>query len=233
MKKLLKENNELINHNYFRFLLQIITVQEEIRKLGRLETNLYRWKKVLKKMDLVVFEKDNFLYFAKEKEIIKKVKSILNGKQFLKQNKELGYLFGYPNCCINHFIKNIDLMIEEKNFTLKRKTISKHSQNNFPWQMNNFTKFSLTLHHNCSYNCQKSLDLAKKYSHLMKSFNQEIFEKAKSESIGVVIISKENKRHGFLKKAKLNNHKVVVENDNSKKELLNLIDADLKAYQFN
>lgn len=227
------KKDKLIDRDYFRFVLQILTVQEELRKLGRLETDLVnRWQRVLNQIDLVTYKKGEFVYFAKKKKIITRVKELLNEDRSLKLNKDLGNLFGYPNCCIEHFIKNIDLMIKEEDFLLRKKTITQHSQNNFSWLMNNFTDFPLILHNNCAYNCQKSINLAKKHSQLIKSFNKDIHKKIKSENIGVLVIDERKEKHSFFTNFNLVNKKIVVEDDNRKKTYFNTSDPDLKIYRF-
>lgn len=229
--KKVDKNIKQVSPAYFRFLLQIRTVEEDLRELGRLEVFPSRSKQLLEQLGLKTCFCGDYLLFSKKEKTIKEAKESLNSSENSEwTNRKLGNLFGYPDCCIEHFNKNIDLMIAEEDLRLKIKTISKHTSGKISWLLNNFTYFSFTIHHNCSYNCEKSIEKAKKYSHLINKFSKKTHKKAEEKSKGVLVVDEVGNKSTFFKKYKKENGKIFIGRGGQKEIPEN---ENLKTYIFN
>ena len=117
-----------------------------------------------------------FVYVSRDKAKAEKAKELENENK----HKELGVLLGYPECCAEFFEKNFSEESEKQNdFTLASLKNSEGFQ--FPSYTNIASRhFDLALlnHFPCSFNCEKSVELAKK--HL------EVIEKDDKEAAGII-----------------------------------------------
>lgn len=90
--------------------------------------------------------------------------------ELLGDHSAVGKMLGYPSCCIDFYVKNIELAskLYSGDFSIlsfsSRKLLRVYA--NFPIWTNNLIRFfenSLISHFPCSYNCPKTVALAKKY----------------------------------------------------------------------
>ncbi|MBW2966020.1 DUF483 domain-containing protein [Candidatus Woesearchaeota archaeon] len=113
-----------------------------------------------------------FVYISKDEE-----KAMLSNIHETENNhRELGILLGYPQCCIDFFIKHEPEQSKEKNDYIK--PILNNSEGyEFPFQNNIFIKdFDITLlnHFPCSLNCQNSLELAKIHLNIIRKYDASL-----------------------------------------------------------
>lgn len=174
-------------------LLEILTVKENKRKLGRIEDfpeNLNYWKKYAQYLGLVntfykrKISKTVFLLLAREVAVLEKARRFhAIEEEKIKRNEKrdelhsaFGYLYGYPECCVEYFKANHELTVKKDDLTLQIKTIKKENSGFFPLFVNNFIPTKFIFHHLCSYSCQKSLKIGKSNANLLENFNKELYQ---------------------------------------------------------
>jgi len=144
---------------------EILGIQFGLRKVARKiveEKELLKYDQLSKRADLkCIYNKERkFLYFAKDINDAKKAFEIekqlttKSNSEDKKQNlnTQLGKLFGYPDCCIQSFIrnKNLDFAINSFNNSTKLNFI-----------LNNLNPKRIISHFPCSYQCEESIKNAK------------------------------------------------------------------------
>lgn len=113
-----------------------------------------------------------FLYIARDKKLVKEARE-LEGEN---NNFELGKLLGYPECCCSFFDKYSEIAAKTTN-DLTLYTFKESKGHKFPWQ-NNFClrcfDISLISHFPCSFDCEKSRQIAMKNSEIIKKYDTDI-----------------------------------------------------------
>lgn len=199
-------------------LLKIFTVKENKRRLGRIEnpTHIDAWEKYCKSLGLKYYRYDAksshsvFLFFSKKEEYIKKglYYHYFDKRKIKKPNPEilLGRLYGYPDCCIKTFIDNIQLMIQEKDFELKIKTIQKSKSNFLPIYTNNFYEFRPIFHHVHSYRCRRSIEIGKENLAIIKEYSKNLYQRLMEELRLCIVILKG--QYLFIRNFSFNDHEI-------------------------
>ncbi len=200
------------------FLLKILTVKENKRRLGRIENpvNINAWEKYCNSLGLKYYRYENksnhdvFLFFSKEEDYIKKgLYYHYSDKRKVKSPNDsiaLAYLYGYPDCCIKTFVDNIKLMTQEKDFELKMKIIQKSKSNFLPIYTNNFYKFKPIFHHVHSYCCGNSIKIGKENLSIFKEYPNNLYKRLIKELRLCIVILRG--QYLFIKKFSCNDHEV-------------------------
>lgn len=113
-----------------------------------------------------------FLYLSKSKEKTRKAKSLESQNKYY----EFGRILGYPDCCCKFFVKYKPTEVKRSNEYVIP-AIKNSSGSSFPFQNNIFGRyFDVTLlnHCPCSFNCEKSLRLAKKHLKTIEKYDSEM-----------------------------------------------------------
>lgn len=207
-----------LNLKELGFLLQIFTVKENKRRLGRIENpvNINAWEKYCNNLGLKYYRYENksnhdvFLFFSKKEDYIKKglYYHYFDKREVKPPNDSiaLGYLYGYPDCCIKTFIDNIKLIIQEKDFELKMKIIQKSKSNFLPIYTNNFYEFRPIFHHVHSYHCRNSIKIGKENLSIFKEYPDNLYKRLIKELRLCIVILKG--QHLFIKNFSCNDHEV-------------------------
>ena len=196
---------------------------------------LPEYKKSLKKHKLkYLTAKENYIYFSKDIEYAKealfyesKIKKKLNfnknnfnknvAEYFSLQEEfqtKLGKLFGYPECCIKEYIR-----FTKKQFIDSHKKTKKQSKPNYVMNsyentknkyklnflLNNFSKKRLIVHFPCSYECKKSIKLAKRLFSKQGLFTRHRTKKALKKKL---LVTSEEKFTELEHKKQINEDKV-------------------------
>lgn len=114
----------------------------------------------------------HLIYISKDKKLTEKAKSLESeNNQF-----ELGKILGYPSCCAKFFDKHFDES-SRRSMDLVLRTFSESKGFNFLWQ-NNFClrgfDISLISHFPCSFNCEKSKQIASKNLEVIKKYDIDV-----------------------------------------------------------
>lgn len=188
------------------FNLNILTVKDGLRRLGRLEffnyAQLVKYERVTMRSGLTVQRyrpnvkeiKDPsgeyLLYFSKSRGIVKRAIELHHLKDlgFSEQNKELGKLYGYPNCCIDFFIKGGLYLAQQRIFNFLKKSIA-YSKSKFPFLMNKFTLNPFIFHMPCGFNCDRTLKLVQEHVKLARKINAPLTDEILKNLKAVVLIA--------------------------------------------
>ncbi len=131
-----------------------------------------------------------FIYISKNKEIAEKAKELEKNNK----HKELGILLGYPECCSEFFEKHYEE--ESKRYNDYTLAALKNSEGpKFPFYTNIAARhFDLTLlnHFPCSFNCEASIELAKKHLEIIKKHNKQTAETIKDVLKAAVLYTETN-----------------------------------------
>ena len=106
-------------------------------------------------------------YISQSKEKAQKTKEL----EAQNKHKELGISLGYPECCSEFFQNNFTE--QEPDLTLK--TLNNSQGNKFPFYTNIAARhldISLLFHFPCSFNCEESVNLAKKHLEIIKKHDE-------------------------------------------------------------
>ncbi len=168
-----------------RALLNVLTVKESDRDLGRIEEkdDIFFWERYSHNLGLKTLrhdiKEDKFLFIARNEDCIKKAIyhhfKAKSGHGF--DNIVLGKLYGYPKCCVNHFNKGFKMMMEKKDAEFKLNTIRESKTRFFSPYINNFIGGFIT-HHVCSYQCEETIKIGKRNSEIIKKYSEKFHQKA-------------------------------------------------------
>ena len=132
--------------------------------------------------------------------------------EFSMLTRELGNLFGYPDCCIDFYVQCWRDHIfnppkwneKEPNYVFYSYKNTKN-KNKINFLLNNRSVYRLISHFPCSYECKKSLDFAKKLFDNLPEKQRKLAEKALKRDILVW-----NEENALEKGDKLENSKNYV-----------------------
>jgi len=126
-----------------------------------------------------------FFYISKSKEKTEEAR-LLEDKN---EHKNLGILLGYPECCSEFFERNFPIESKKQNdYTLASLKNSDGFQ--FPFYTNIASRHfdvSLLSHFPCSFNCNDSIELAKKYLELIRKYDKKLADIIEGMSKGAVL----------------------------------------------
>lgn len=180
-------------------LLNILTVAEDLRQLGRIEIfedktsipDLIRKAESfgLKTLHYDTADRIDFL-FSKSEDILNTAKDLhLNATEPIESNKILGKFYDYPDCCVKYFIDNLEHKLEEKrknkNYDLMQETILETKLDELPYYLNTFPGGNRFFFHlTCSYdNCQATRERAERNVELLKGHDMRAFEEMKRRNL--------------------------------------------------
>lgn len=110
-----------------------------------------------------------FVYLSKNEETTKKAK-LMEEKD---NNKELGELLGYPECCCDFFINNFN----EKNTDLTRKILANSNGYEFSFYTNiagRHFDVALLSHFPHSFECNPSIKIAKDHLRIIQKYSKQL-----------------------------------------------------------
>lgn len=116
-----------------------------------------------------------FIYISKDKKAEK-----ANYYEIKQDHKNLGLTLGYPECCCDFFVKFEPEESKKKNDYIM--PVLNNSKEPFPFYTNFLAKYSdITLlnHFPCSFNCEKSIELAKQHLKVIEKHDKKLAEKFK------------------------------------------------------
>lgn len=113
-----------------------------------------------------------FAYISKDPEKA----ALANLFETKRAHRDLGIILGYPICCIDFFIKHEPKRSKlDNNYTTS--TLENSEGNKFPFHTNICQrKMDITLlsHFPCSFNCKRSVDLAKKHLSTIGKYDNKL-----------------------------------------------------------
>ncbi|MFC1768339.1 hypothetical protein ACFLZX_01120 [Nanoarchaeota archaeon] len=127
------------------------------------------------------------LYLGREKEIVEKLKS-LEGEN---KHYELGLTLGYPECCCKFFSDKFN----ENETDLTYRTLRNSEGKVFDFHINNAMRhfdIALIFHFPCSYQCEKSIEIAKQNLKLLQGNGGELFRVFSGMLKGGIIYTSSN-----------------------------------------
>jgi len=131
-----------------------------------------------------------FVYVSKDREKAEKAKELENDGK----HKELGVILGYPFCCSEFFEKHFSEESKRQNdFTLA--ALKDSDGFKFPFYTNVASRhFDVNLlnHFPCNFNCEMSIELAKRHLEVVKSHDKEAGEIIEGMLKGAVIYTESN-----------------------------------------
>ncbi len=184
----------------FYFNFYISTVRFDQRKLGMLgffsRDKIENCQAKVEKQGLITqIHKANpsdpagewLLYFSKSSDIVRKAIKLHHSKDsnWIKKNRELGQLYGYPKCCINFFIN----LTERREFDYLKKTLANSHSTRFPSLTNRFALNPFIFHVPCSFNCKDTIRLTRNYIKLARKISPLITEQILKNLKAVVLIT--------------------------------------------
>lgn len=108
-------------------------------------------------------------------------------------DEKLGELLGYPHCCNEFFVRNIQ---EAKKYNMDYvPLILKNEQMQAPFYTNNLIRYfgySLISHFPCSYHCEKSIEIARANLKILEENAPDIAERLKEKLKSFVIYTENN-----------------------------------------
>lgn len=181
-----------------RALLQVLTVKEGFRSLGRLESadDIEFWERYSDSLGLKTFRysvgNGDLLFVFKDglsmEEVIRQ--HFEAGSGYGINNRFLGKLYGYPECCIDHFNENAEIMLESRDDELKLKTISESKTRYISPYVNNFIGGFIS-HLVCSYQCKRSLEIGERNAELIRSYSEDFHREAMNMVRGCLVLADE------------------------------------------
>lgn len=128
-----------------------------------------------------------FMYISKSEKLAKRAKEL----EAEDRHKELGLLLGYPECCCRFFEKNFKTESKKKNdYTLA--TLRNSNSFKFPFYTNiaiRHMDIALLSHFPCSFQCKKSIKIAKDNLKLIEKYSEEYAAIIKGMLKGGVVYS--------------------------------------------
>jgi len=192
-------------------LITILAIKEDIKPIGRIDCflekdldfyiekmrNFSLYYKIVSKSENVKSEKvKKHIYFSKYKKNKEKINRLIklykggnyNNETFAKANKEMGKIYGYPNCCINWFIdflsnwfieneKSKIKLIEPSHSLIILKILSNSKVNLFDKVVNCCQNDNPISHLPHSFKCRKSINIGRENLKILKKYNKELFLK--------------------------------------------------------
>lgn len=113
--------------------------------------------------------KGHFIFYISKN---KKISEMLKAMEEKNNHKELGLLLGYPECCCNFFSEHFN----ENNTDLTLDILKNSDGFQFPFYNNICARhFDINLlpHFPCTFNCEKSINIAKNNLELLKKYSEE------------------------------------------------------------
>ena len=182
-----------------RELITILSVYENKRNLGRVDSldknQLKLYSFFIKKLGLQqktypiigtkkekTFGAKYLIYLSKKKDLIEKAvwyhHIYPRNKKIESENENiiLGRLYGYPNCCIQVFLKNNKLTRENKDLEILLKVFKDSQSNIFPIYTNRFSPYKMILHLPHSFNCQASIKIGKQNLEILKNYDKKLYD---------------------------------------------------------
>ena len=192
-------------------LITILAIKESLKLIGRIECSFKKesnffiekmkffslYYKVVNKSDYVKSEKVKMhIYFSKNKKNKEKINKLIklyqrvnyDNEMFANANKEIGRIYGYPDCCIDWFVdfliswlaknreNNINL-IEPSQDLINLKFLANSKGNSFNKVVNFCQNDSPLFHLPHSLNCKKSINIGRENLKILKEYNKELFLK--------------------------------------------------------
>jgi hypothetical protein len=112
-----------------------------------------------------------FVYFSMDLELAKKAKFY----EHMRNDRKIGELMGYPDCCIDFYLKNYDrakeIGDEYSLFSLENSSFP------MPFYTNNLLRFfgiTLISHFPCSFNCEKSVEMGEIFLNCVEYENKDV-----------------------------------------------------------
>jgi len=189
-------------------LITILAIKEDIKPIGRIDCflekdldfyiekmrNFSLYYKIVSKSENVKSEKvKKHIYFSKSKKDKEKINRLIklykggnyNNETFAEANKEMGKIYGYPDCCINWFIdflmdwlsKNSINLVEPEHDLIILKILSNSKGNLFNKAINCCQNDNPISHLPHSFKCRKSIIIGKENLKILKKYNKELFLK--------------------------------------------------------
>lgn len=196
--------SDLSDHKKY-IIASVVNVKKGFRKVGRIEVSsekaLEEWNDICSLMRLETFkdiEEDNgdlVLFYSKNRDdLLNAVDLHKNDEDYIDPNKTLAHFYGYPNCCADHFSKNLEVVINHGDRELKFRTLKKESPGVYNVKMNNFWGAEFVQHHVCSFKCKKSLEIAKKKAKILKAVDRDFYKKLIDMRNVCIIYNEQNKK---------------------------------------
>ncbi len=146
-----------------------------------------------------------FVYISKDKEKTTEAKR-LEGEG---KHEELGVLLGYPRCCSVFFSDHFEEESRKDNdYTLR--ALGKSEGFEFPFFSNIAARhfdLSLLSHFPCSFNCEKSVEIAENHLEVVERYDKEIAEIIRGMLKGAVVYT-ENEGVFLLRQCKLEHNRL-------------------------
>ncbi len=131
-----------------------------------------------------------FVYVSKDRDKADMAKEL----EKKGRHKELGVLLGYPECCAGFFERHYEEGSKKNNdFTLASLKASEGFQ--FPFYTNIASRHfdvALLSHFPCRFNCEKSIELAKRHLEIVKRDDKEATEIIEGMLKGAVLYTETN-----------------------------------------
>lgn len=152
---------------------------------------------------------DYFAYISKTQSKAEKAKYL----EASQKDRELGLLLGYPECCVDFFIKNAEER-KQKSFDFIPSILKNSYGFKFPWQNNIAVRYfdlALINHFPHSFECENSKKLADKYLEVIKKHDKRLGEDI-PELLKCAVIYTENKGIFAITNFKIQGNRLYHEN---------------------
>ena len=137
-----------------------------------------------------------FMYISKEQSKTEQAKQL----EAQKKHKELGILLGYPECCSEFFQKHSQNQEKTTNdYILPAYNNSQGYK--FPFHNNiiaRYFDYTLLNHFPCNFNCNKSIELAKKHLEIIQKHNPQLVNEIQKILKSVALFTEYSGKYLFL-----------------------------------
>lgn len=192
-------------------IASVVSVAKGFRKVGRIEVcseeKLKEWKDICLSMGFKVetnreIEKESgvlLLFYSKNSDYLDRVVNLhKNFADYESVNQKLADFYGYPKCCADHFIDNIEVIIEHGDDELKFRTLENEDSGVYDVRMNNFSGGEFAAHQVCSFRCEKSFEIAKRNSEILKNIDSNFHKKVIDYHTVCIICNRENGKRTLI-----------------------------------
>ena len=128
----------------------------------------------------------NYLYISQDEDKVYKAHML----EEIKDNRKLGRLLGYPECCINFFCTHSHLM-NKITMDLSLYSLSNtHRNPPYPFYTNNIVGhfgYGLISHFPCKYTCTESIKLGKKYFDVINDYSPDLAHRIKQILVSPIL----------------------------------------------